>query len=225
MWYDKISATAHVRRPSPKEGSFVKRTLTVLIALLLCLGLLTGCRESDPPALEEIYDEAVALIEASYAVNDAVFGYGLPVWSIDEEHSHLAGIYRDSDSAAYERVTDRTPYLSAGELREAMEAVYSADYVESLGETLFDGFVVGSTVVRAQLYESEDGLYQSADREVLIPRQRIYDYATMRVVKPSNAHFVTLAIESRLPGEQETLTVHLSLILEDDGWRLDTPTY
>jgi hypothetical protein len=186
---------------------------------------LTGCRESDPPALEEIYDEAVALIEASYAVNDAIFGYGLPVWPIGDEHSHLAGVYRDSDSAAYERVTDRTPYLSAGELRDAMAAVYSSGYVESLSETLFDGFVMGSTVVRAQLYESEDGLYQRADREVLIPRQRIYDYATMRVVKPSNAHFVTIELESHLPGEQQTLTVRLSLLLESDGWRLDTPTY
>jgi hypothetical protein len=85
--------------------------------------------------------------------------------------------------------------------------------------------VVGSTVVRAQLYETEEGLYQSADREVLIPRQRIYDYATMRVVKPSNAHFVTLELESHMPGEQEALTVRLALILEQDGWRLDTPTY
>lgn len=204
----------------------MKRILTALIALLvLCPCLLTGCRESDPPALEEIYDEAVALIEASYAVNDAIFGYGLPVWPIDDEHSHLAGVYRDSDSAAYERVTDRTPYLSAGELRDAMAAVYSSGYVESLSETLFDGFVMGSTVVRAQLYESEDGLYQRADREVLIPRQRIYDYATMRVVKPSNAHFVTIELESHLPGEQQTLTVRLSLLLESDGWRLDTPTY
>ncbi len=204
----------------------MKRTLLALLAALtLLLTALTGCRESDPPALEDIYDEAVALIEASYAVNDAIFGYGLPVWPIDSELASLTGVYRDSDSAAYERVTDRTPYRSAGELRDAMAEVYSADYVASLSETLFDGFVMGSTVVRARLFEDEDGMYQSASHEPLVTQQRVYDYATMRVVKPSNAHFVTIELDSHLPGEQETLTVRLSLILEDGGWRLDTPTY
>lgn len=199
--------------------------ITLLLTLALLLTVLTGCRDSEPPALEEIYDEAVALIEASYTVNDALFGYGLPTWEIGSEHAQLVGIYRDSDSAAYERITNQTPYLSAGELRDAMEQVYSTDYVNSLCESLFDGFVMGSTVVRAQLREDEDGMYQSAAHEPLITEQRIYDYASMHIVKPSNAHFVTIELDSHLPSNGEKLTVQLSLILEDDGWRLDTPTY
>ena len=197
----------------------------LLAILLLVLCCLTGCRKSTPPTVEDIYDEAVALIEASYAINDAIFGYGLPVWPLESQHAALTGVYRDSDSAAYERVTDQTPFLSTTNLLSAMEEVYSADYVDSLRETLFDGFVVGSNVILAQLYENETALYQSATHEPLVKTQRIYDYASMTIVKPSNAHFVTLELDSHMPGEEETLTVRLSLILEDDGWRLDTPTY
>ena len=204
----------------------MKQSLFLLIlTLTLLLTLLTGCRDSEPPALEEIYDEAVALIEASYAVNDILFGYGLPVWEIDSAHTQLLNVYRDSDPAAYERVTDQTPYLSMGELRDAMEQVYSTDYVASLCETLFDGFMIGSTVVPARLYENADGMYQSASHEPLVTRQRIYDYASMRIVEPGNAHFVTVELDSHLAGEQETLAVKLSFILEENGWRLDTPTY
>ena len=47
--------------------------------MLVMLVMLNGCRKSPPPALEDIYDEVVALIEASYDVNDVIFGKGLVV--------------------------------------------------------------------------------------------------------------------------------------------------
>ena len=205
----------------------MKRKLPCLIlAAVLALASLASCaRRSAPPALEDIYDEVVSLVEASYAVNDVVFGHGLPVHAIGSEYAERVGLYRESDYADYEYVTDHSPYRSIAEIKEAMEAVYSEDYLASLYVGLFDGFATETGIVRAQYREDERGLCRSVDYTPLVTWQRIYDYASMRIVKPSSATYVTVELDSHLENETDVLPVRLALVLEDDGWRLDTPTY
>lgn len=203
-----------------------RRLLSLAVACLLLLSALCGCgSRSTPPELYEIYDEAVALIEASFTVNDALLGHGLPVYRIDSEYAKIHGLYADNDFANYEHVTPESPYRTIDDIKTAMAAVYSADYCESLYANLFDGFVSGSTFVRAQYREDAKGLYLVTDYKPLVTGQRVYDYATMKIVEPSSLDYVNLEIESYLPGETERLNVTISLVLEEDGWRLDTPTY
>lgn len=203
-----------------------RKLLSLALACLCLLSLLCGCgSRSTPPELYEIYDEAVALIEASFAVNDALLGHGLPVYEIGSEYAELHKLYADSDFANYERVTPETPYRTIDDIKAAMAAVYSSDYCDSLYANLFDGFVSGSTLVRAQYREDAKGLYLVTDYTPLVTEQRIYDYATMRIIEPSSLDYVNLEIESYLPGQPERLSVTISLVLEEDGWRLDTPTY
>lgn len=203
-----------------------QRLIGLSLALLLLLCPLMSCgQRSHPPALEQIYDEVVALVEASHAVNDAVFGRGLPVHEIGSDYAIKNNLYKDSDYASYQYVSNASPYLSTSEVKDALLAVYSTEYVDSLSTVLFDGFVMGSSIVRAQLSESAGQLMQSTDYEPLYTHHRIYDYSTMRIVKPSNAQFVTVELESHLEHEQTSMTVSLSLVLEEDGWRLDTPTF
>ena len=201
------------------------RMMCLLIPLLLVLSM-GGCRTSTPPPpLEDIYDAAVALIEASFAVNDVMFGAGLPVWHVGSEFAEQYGLYNDDDYATYEYVTNDSPYLSIGEIKDAIAQVYSKEYAQSLYGVLFDGYVVGTRVVRAQIYEGANGLMQSIDYEPIITQQRVYDYTTMQIVSPSNATYVTISLDSYEEGKTEPTLAHLKLILEQDGWRLDTPTY
>ena len=203
-----------------------QRIACLLLSLSLLLGLLASCgRRSQPPALDDVYDEIVALIEASHAVNDAVFGRGLPVYEIGSDYAVQNGLYQDTDYASYQYVSAASPYRSISELTDALLAVYSEEYVESLRTVLFDGLVVGSKVVRAQLSESSGELMQSTDYEPLYTHHHIYDYSTMRMVKPSNASYITVELESRLEHEEQTMTVQLGLALDENGWRLDTPTF
>ena len=203
-----------------------QRLLSLAVACLLLLSALCGCgSRSTPPELYEIYDEAVALIEASFAINDALLGHGLPVYEIGSEYAELNKLYGADDFANYEHVTPETPYREIDDIKAAMAAVYSTDYCQSLYANLFDGFVSGSTLVRAQYREDSEGLYLTTDYEPLVTKQRIYDYATMKIVEPSSLDYVNLEIESYLPGETERMSVTISLVLEEDGWRLDTPTY
>jgi hypothetical protein len=202
------------------------RIICLLLTLLLLLCPLSSCgQRSQPPALEQIYDEVVALVEASHTINDAVFGRGLPVYEIGSDYALKNDLYKESDYASYQYVSAASPYLSTGQIKDALLSVYSEEYVASLSTVLFDGFVMGSSIVRAQLSESSGQLMQSTDYEPLYTHHRIYDYSTMRIVKPSSAQYVTIELESHLEHEQTSMTVSLSLVLEEDGWRLDTPTF
>lgn len=197
------------------------RAAAILLALLLLL-LLGGCRRTKPPALEEIYDTAVELIERSYAVNDLVFGHGLPVWETDSAYAELKHIY--TKKPVYENVTKYASVVTVSQIKNIMAQVYSEDYLESLFATMFDGYAYEEGVMVAQIKEDALGLYQSRTYEPLVTNQRIYDYATMRVVNGDEQTAVIL-IDTHLEHEQTTLQVELVLVKENGEWRLDTPTY
>ena len=200
--------------------------------LCLCLALVLGAMPialggcaSDAPEVEAIYDTVVDLIERSYAANDVLYGYGLPVIDIGSEYAELNYTYSANDYADYEYVSDKSPYISVAAMQDMLESVYSEEFLESYYGAMFDGFISGDTVVRARYYETNDWLYQSVDMEPLVTWQRIYDYSTMRVIKPSSADYVTVEIDTHLEGEDTILPVQISIVYERGGWYLDAPTY
>ena len=198
------------------------------LCLALVLGLiplsLSGCA-SDAPPVEAIYDTVVDLIERSYAANDVLYGYGLPVVDIGSEYAELNYTYSANDYADYEYVSDQSPYFSVAAIQDMLESVYSKEFLESYYGAMFDGFISGDTVVRARYYETNDWLYQSVDMEPLVTWQRIYDYSTMRVIKPSSADYVTVEIDTHLEGEDTILPVKIAIVYERGAWYLDAPTY
>ena len=205
----------------------MKRTLLCLFcALLLLIAPLASCnRQGNPPPLEEVYDDIVALLEGAYDINNVVFGEGLPVHAIGSDYAEQHGLYKDTDYATYQYVRDDAPYRTTGEIRDALLEVYSSDYVASLSGVLFDGFVMGNRIEVAQLYEQNGYLMQRTDYEPLFSGQRVYDYSSMRIVKPSTATRLTVEIDSRGEGEEAFTKDRISLVLEDGVWRLDAPAF
>ena len=203
------------------------RIYTLLIACALLLGTpvaLTGCA-SEPPEVDEIYDTVVDLIERSYRANDILYGYGLPVIAIGSELAEVNYVYNDKDYADYEYVAEESSIVSVTSIKELLESVYSSDFLDTYYTALFDGFLAGDTVFRARYYETNDWLYQSIDNEPLVTWQRIYDYSTMRLTKPSRADYVSVIIDTHLEGEDTVLPVTISIVYQDGHWYLDSPTY
>ena len=197
--------------------------IMALCLCVLCLAtVLPACSRAKPPRLEDIYDEAVELIEASFAVNDIVFGYGLPVWHHGSEYAEM--LYMYDKTPVFENVTEYATVATLESIKTRMAAVYSAAYVESLSSTLFDGYAYEEGSMPAQYREDASRLYQWKGYRPLITQQRIYDYASMRVVD-GDAQTAVIEIDSHLENEQTTLVVELVLVLENGEWRLDTPTY
>jgi hypothetical protein len=197
--------------------------LCALGLVMLCiLTALPACARSKPPRLEDIYDEAVELIEASFEVNDIVFGYGLPTYAYGSEYAEMLRIY--DKAPQFENVTEYATVATLESIKIRMSAVYSAAYVESLFTPLFDGYAYEEGSMPAQYREDSSRLYQWKNYQPLVTRQRIYDYASMRVVSGDEKTAV-IEIDSHLENEQTTLVVELVLVLENGEWRLDTPTY
>ncbi|HHT53365.1 MAG TPA: hypothetical protein GX011_00290 [Clostridiales bacterium] len=191
------------------------RKIAVIPALTTALLLLTSC--SRPPELSEIYDEVVSLIEASYEINEIFFGRGLPT---DEGQSDLPG---------YSLVRVDAKFKSIDEIKAATALVYSEDYREGLYEVAFGGvasFTPGAhSVVKARFIEHNGRLRQDSNTKALISAKRIYDYSSMKIVKPSNARNVNISIDSHLEGSGEILNITLSFVFEDGRWLLNSPTY
>ena len=118
-------------------------------------------------------------------------------------------------------------YVTVNDIKAAAEEVYSKAYLMSVYQTIFVGYVQSgiSDIIYARYYEGNEGLMILKDPDVWVTAKRIYDYDSMKVVRPSNSKKITLLIDSHLEGETEILPVRLSFVKQDGEWYLDSPSY
>ncbi len=207
-----------------KKFFIVKKVIFGMLAVVLLTALLPSC-SSSAPELDEVKEEFVSLIEASGEINTILFGEGLPVYQRDGSEEE-AQIYSGISSAldAYEYIREDSKFLTVDQIKEASDLVYTAEYLEPVYQMMFDGFADEATGVSSAKFLEWDGwLYQNTEFEAYITETRIYNYDSMKIVKPSSSDYVNVEIESSLGGESSVITLAFSKTA--DGWRLDTPTY
>ena len=211
----------------------MRRITVALLALALMIASLASC-SGKAPALEEIKGELVALVEASYEINDIFFGEGLETYERGGEFDREHHIYDENDSefAFYEYVTEDCGYLFAESIKADAEKVYTADYLEGIYMMAFNGYADENTgkITTARYLDANGWLLKYAfgdtDPFNILPGKRVYLFETMKIVKPSSATYINVSVDSSLEGEEsEILNVTLRFKLTEDGWRLDGPTY
>lgn len=214
----------------------MKKWLTSLLAaLLLCLPVcgisicgLTACGKRNPPELEDIYDRLVEVIEASHEVNVLLFGAGLPVYPRGDAEDELIHRYYGVTDNGREYVTPYAKYTTVADIEAAMASVYGTKYRESLMESTFTGYADEeiSYILPARFSEDEWSLYQNAYVDPLVSGVRMYDYASMEIVKAeSTANRIKVSVSSYTDKtEGEWITVYLSFIYENGNWYLDSPS-
>lgn len=215
---------------------FKKVSALFLAAVLLLSLIMTACA-SDPPALAEVQDEFIGLIEASYTINDIFFGDGLPSHDRDGEYAKESNMYYGLVGYDdYEYVAEDSPFFFVEDIRAAAAAVYSEEYLEAISTMAFTGYAdTDSGVVTTARYLEVDGVllkyaYGDTDSFNILPGHRRYDFSTMEMVEPSYGDSVNIRLDSYLLEEQDGTSaskqsVTLRFVLEENGWRLDTPTY
>lgn len=213
----------------------MKKTLVIL---LLCAMLLSFASCAKAPKTEEIYDRAVYLIENAYALNEVFAGAGLPVR--DRTHPAYASLYADYQLIQYTRdydiVSEKAKFGSAAEIREAAEKIFSPELLEKiLYVNAFEGQVLtdapgGSLTVNPRYIEDGTYLYQSvndtAQAEKTRPAPLIFDYATMKAVKPSNKTTVRLTLDAwEADSPDAVFSYRVTLVRGAGGeWLLDKLT-
>ncbi|MBR6676083.1 MAG: hypothetical protein IKL24_01990 [Clostridia bacterium] len=205
----------------------IVKITSLLLALVIAalMGVSCGVDYTD----DEIKKVARELIEASFGINDIYFGKGLP---ISEEDSEEAKKFAEEnglelDNIQFLPVTEESPYTSIAMIKEATAKVYSRAYCESLYKTAFEGFSLqdGAQAVYAKYMEDGNGTLtvriDLAEKEL---PARTYDYSTIKV-KSKKEKSVKVEIVSYLDGKKEEKPAVFTLVKEENGWRLDTPTY
>ena len=217
-----------------KETSKNKIKLTKLQKILICAiaGVLAVAMIISVavflrlPKLEKtIKDRFISIIEESKELNTIFFGVGLPVYYREDELSDRLGVYYDEDLISYNRVSEFSSYKYIDEIKEKARSIYSESYLAALYETAFDGVMTGNASVYLRFYESENTLYQSMLAKDFELNERIYDYSTMKIIRPSNSGYINVVVESYTINQPERVKVNLSFIYERGNWYLDSPTY
>ena len=202
-----------------------KRIICISIAIIICLSacvFMTSCGQL--PDIEPLMDRFIYLIEESKEINTIFFGVGLPVFDRDGAFEQKLGIYYDDKLPAYNTITYYSPYFTVDQIKQKAEKLFSEDYLDRIYEGAFDGIVnSGNTYMR--FYEFEGKIYQSISANDFELSERIYDYSTMKVVKPSNNEYINVTVETYTLGDAKRVEIELSFVFERGDWYLDCPTY
>ena len=209
----------------------MKRILTLLLAVLMLAGSVMGlasCSASEPaPDIDQVYDRLVQVIEASHEVNVLLFGAGLPVYPRGDAEDELVHRYYGVADNGQQFVTPYAKYTSIAEMQAAIAAVYSTEYRESLYESLFTGFAANemSVVMPARFSEDERFLYMSKYVDPLVDGVRVYDYASMEIIRYSHSSRLRVSVNSYTEDRpEEWKRVYLSFVYENGDWYLDSPS-
>ena len=201
--------------------------LAVVVLAVSCV-LLFQCNAA--PRMEDIYDRMVYLLETSQEVNTLIFGNGLPVWEDDSEYVEFMHVYYGLEPADhYEIVMPNAKYLTIDQMKEAIEKIYSTEYLNDvIYAAIFDGVAIengaGESVVGvARYYEEENYLWQT--KEFRVPPYegiRIYDYSTMQVHSLGKTDRCVVTVNSWLEDTPDQVeNIEILIALQDGQWYLD----
>ena len=212
----------------------MKRFIALFAAVVVCAATLASCAGGGAPRLDEVRDELVSLIEASYEINDIFFGKGLPTYERGGSYDRKYGLYdpNEYEYAYYEYVTAESPYMFIEQIKEAAEKVYTKDYLEDIYLMAFDGYAdsdIGSVTTARYLERGVNLMkysFGNKDSFNILPGKRLYNFDTLKIVQPSDSEFMNITVDSYCEGDEENiLNVNLRLKKTEAGWRLDGPTY
>ena len=205
----------------------MKRTIVsiiLLIAITVTALSFASC-SGKSPKLEDVKERFIYLIENSKEINSIFFGSGLPVYERESFLSDKKGVYYDDKYTTYERVMENSRYLTVNEIKEKAEKIYSTEYLKAMYETAFQGVMTGSSSAYMRFFESEDWLYQNLYATDFNLSERIYDYSSMQIVKPSNSEYVNITIDTYTLEDKTVKNISLTFVYENGDWYLDSPTY
>ncbi len=199
--------------------ALLKSLLCIMLVSIIGTGLCScGTRVTDEGAKNVVN----GLVKKSYDLNRIYFGTGLKYTDSDE--------YKDSK---YAPVSEEEKIQNSTDLREETNKVFSEEYSKSILTMALFGATSGDgeTALFAR-YVEKDGLltvYKNYKPLVLkdgqlVPSEKDFEIneydLTKTVVTKNSRNFIEATITS-LDGD----TINITIVYEDNGWRIDSPTY
>ncbi len=162
--------------------------------------------------------------------DNGIYYYPLEGFTAEDEPR----FYTSEDDPNYDYVRTDSGYLLLEDIRKKVNAVYSSAIRAEIEEAVFTGVTFqegedGTSYPRYRDMEAENGSYSLTKINKAWPTFRlldyVYDYSSMRLVDPSKASSVTVAIDCHLRDDPAKKEVReFTLVLEGDQWYLDDYT-
>ncbi len=183
-----------------------KITLLTILATILVVSTV-GCKEVSDQAAKAIVK---SLVEQSYELNVIYFGEG------------MEGQEPENEGDMYVPVAGSSNYTSYLALVEKTRQVFSEAYSNDMISVAFNGEsgAIGSSAIFARYLEYEG--YLHVRREIDGIEVAKYDFTTIEIVKNSK-RFIIAKIKTTDTDKPEL--VEITLINEENGWRIDSATY
>lgn len=209
------------------KSRFFKKILSLVLfaVILLSSVFYTSCNRSYDE--EEVIAAAKNLLKKAEKLNYIYYGDGIQYYDYEGENGH----YRKANTAHLEELG----FSTIDELKVITEETFSQEYSTLLYSTILSAVRDDVTVVSMARY------YQVYDEKTNLPthimvnsafsplmRDRVeYDYDSMRVsdVKKEKVFVTVDATVTGSGGESQHTEIIITLIEEDNGWRIDNPTY
>ncbi len=178
-----------------------------LILIAIFAVSIAGCKSVSDTEAKAIFN---TLVKESYELNVIYFGDGLKP-QVPENESDLYAPVQGSEN-----------YTAKLPLVERTREIFSSDYASDIIKTAFEGEAgaVGTTAVYARYIEYEG--YLSVMRNIEGIEVAKYDYSTTEIIKNSKRFIIAKIKTTNL---EKNDFVEITLINEENGWRIDSATY
>ncbi len=206
-------------------GRILVRLLSLLLVLSSILTLSSCNRRINE---EEVLSSARELLQEAEKLNFIYFGSGIEYYDDDTGNT---GYYRQASNVHL----DKLGFKTIDELVEMTDKVFSKEYAAIVYSTILsplndEGIILG----QARYYQAKDEetgeptniMVYSKFTPILADKNE-YDYNSLQIesVKKEKVHISVNVIVTNSEGKTQTQGVMVTLVEEEDGWRIDNPTY
>ena len=197
----------------------MKRLLSVILILTVFASLIS-CGEKDRDYDEyEVKTAAETLIKKSKALNDVYWGRGIGYY---EDNNYADGYYLPADPVSLYELGFET----VDQLKEKTEKVFSKNYCDAIFDSSFVTDADAGTAVRKRYYQGIDCIMVYSKAIAFLTDKVTYFYDTLEVTGSSGETvFVKIKVRVERGELSQEREIEIGLVEEEDGWRIDTPTY
>lgn len=205
------------------ERQLIKKILSIAVILVLLFTSVTSCNRAFDE--EEVISAAKELLPAAEKLNYIYYGEGIKYYDSDAAVS----IYKEAQKSHL----DELGFHTVDELKAMTEEVFSDSYSQTMYSSVLDTLRVDDTIVgykRYYDYTNDDGesmIMVNVMYEPLIKSTISYDYESIKVkgAKKEKVFLSVSAVVSNADGESRMIDITITLVEEEDGWKIDNPIF
>lgn len=197
----------------------MKRFLSILILSAMLLSLISCGEKNREYDESEVIYAAERLIRRSKILNEIYWGEGIRYY---EDAAFANGKYYPADP---EHLLE-LGFETVDGLKTITKNTFSASYSESIFESKLSSSREEEYFGYARYYQGIDRIMVYSDAASFLNDEVKYLYDTLEAVgSRGEVVFVKLSVEISDGENTQTRELEVGLIEEEDGWKIDTPTY